>query len=301
MIRSLEKEPLSKHTTFKIGGPADILYIPENTEELKSILSIVKKSGIPLTVIGNGSNLLVSDNGIKGAVIKISGSMDKITINTDMTVSAESGAHIGKLINECTEKGFSGLEVFRGIPACVGGAVAMNMGSWGSNISDFISSVEFLTAEGVQLKLAKSECNFGYRHSIVLEKRYIITSVEYILSKDNPSAIRSRSEELMNKKTDSQPLSMPSAGCVFKNPPDCSAGALIDKAGLKGMRVGGAAVSSKHANFIVNEGGAKAADVMALIKQIQETVFKKTGIKLDLEVKMLGFSEGNTVEIHRNT
>jgi UDP-N-acetylmuramate dehydrogenase len=281
-------EPMSRHTTFKIGGPADILIIPQSIGDLKKSVKIISSEKVPIFTMGNGSNLLVSDDGIRGAVIKIAGAMNNMQFN-DNSVKAEAGTFVKKLIYTCAERGLSGLEFFIGIPASLGGALAMNMGSWGSSISRFVKTVTVLTDKGKMIKVSKNGCNFGYRSSGLTKPGWIIAEAELELKKDNPVMISDRQEKILNLKAMSQPIGQMSAGCIFKNPPSDSAGKLIEMAGLKGEKIGDAQISPVHANFIINTGGATAADVMALINRTKGIVFEKYSVRLDIEVKLVGF------------
>ncbi len=281
-------EPMAKHTTFKIGGPADLLIIPHGVEDLKKILVEISSSGTPYIIMGNGSNMLVSDTGIRGAVIKICGAMDKIDID-GRNVKVQAGAYLGKLQNMCAEKGLSGFEFFSGIPAAVGGAVAMNAGSWGGTISLFLKSVEVLTKSAKTMKLDKADCGFTYRGSNILKYGSVVLEAEFELEKKDPALVQASQKEILRLKASSQPLTYPSAGCIFRNHAKESAGKIIERAGLKGESIGGAQVSQVHANYIVNTGNATASDVMGLINRVKGIVLEKTGISLELEIRTLGF------------
>lgn len=281
-------EPMSKHTTFKIGGPADILAVPRSTQDIKTMISEASSANVPYFVIGNGSNLLVSDTGIRGLVIKICGAMDKIEIE-GRKVRAGAGAYLGKLQSACAEKGLSGLEFLSGIPCSVGGAIAMNAGSWGSSIFLFLDNVKVLTKNAKVVSLDKFECGFGYRNNDIHKYGAIIVEANFEFEERDASLITATQKEIIRMKSSSQPLTYPSAGCVFKNPGNESAGKLIEQAGLKGEKIGRAQVSDVHANFIVNTGGATAADVLGLINRVKGIVFEKTGAALEFEIKLLGF------------
>jgi UDP-N-acetylmuramate dehydrogenase len=281
-------EPMSKHTTFKVGGPADILAVPRSTQDIKTMISEASSADVPYYVIGNGSNLLVSDAGIRGLVIKICGAMDKIEIE-GRKVRVEAGAYLGKLQSACAEKGLSGLEFFSGIPSSVGGAIAMNAGSWGGSISLFLKNVTVLTKNSKVMKLDKPECGFSYRGSDILKYGSVVLEAEFELENRGPSLIINSQKEILKLKSSSQPLTYPSAGCVFKNPGKESAGKIIERAGLKGEKMGGAQVSELHANYIVNTGKATAADVIGLINRVKGVVLEKTGVSLELEINLAGF------------
>lgn len=281
-------ELMSRHTTFKIGGPADLLAVPHSADDLKKILSEISSAKVPYIIMGNGSNLLVSDSGIRGAVIKICGAMDKIDID-GTKVKAQAGAFLGRLQSTCAQKGLSGLEFFSGIPSTVGGAVAMNAGSWGGTISLFLKNVTVLTKNAKVMELEKKDCGFSYRSSNMLKYGSIVLDAEFCLERRDPELIQSSQKEILKLKSSSQPLTYPSAGCVFKNHGKEPAGKIIEQAGLKGAKIGGAQVSEVHANYIVNTGKATAADVMGLIDKIKAAVLEKTGISLELEIKTIGF------------
>lgn len=288
----LLNEPLSRHTTFKIGGPADILVIPSSQDDLINAVKIIRGERVPLFLMGNGSNLLVSDDGVRGAVIQIAGGMNNITFDKE-TVKAEAGTYMNKLIIACAEQGLSGLELFIGIPAAVGGAVAMNMGSWGGNISRFIDNITVLTPDGKKKKVAKFDCGFDYRGSRIAKEGNIILEAELKLSKEDPLKIKARQDQVLSMKALGQPIGSPSAGCVFKNPYPEVAGKLVDDAGLKGEKAGGAQISEVHGNYIINTGGATASDVISLISRIKGIVREKSGIELETEIKMVGFGQGS--------
>ena len=284
----LRNEPLKKHTTFRIGGNAEILLIPSSLEDIKTTISMCVKNKLQYYIIGNGSNLLVCDGGLSGVVIKFAGTFDDIDINGNEVVCG-AGELISSLYSAVSSAGLTGMEYFAGIPATAGGAVAMNMGSFGRNFSDLIKEVYVLDFSGIEHTLQKNEIEFGYRRSSLSERGYIVTGMKLVMDFLDPEVIRSRYGEFLSRKLSTQPLDIPSAGCVFKNPENYSAGYLIEKAGLKGLKVGGASVSKKHANYIVNEGGALAADVISLIGQMKDKVFAHSGIILDPEIRMLGF------------
>lgn len=281
-------EPMSKHTTFRIGGPADMLAVPRGAEDIKALMLEAAAAKVPCFVMGNGSNLLVSDNGIRGLVIKICGAMDRIDID-GTRVNAQSGAHMSRLQKICAEKGLSGLEFFAGLPSSLGGAIAMNAGSWGGTISLFLKRVTVLTRSGKIMKMDKADCGFSYRSSEILKQGAIVLDAEFELEKKDPSVVEASQKEILKLKSSSQPLTYPSAGCVFKNHGKESAGKLIEQVGLKGEKMGGAQVSEVHANFIVNTGNATAADVIGLINRIKGIVLEKTGVALELEIKLMGF------------
>ncbi|AGB41703.1 UDP-N-acetylenolpyruvoylglucosamine reductase [Halobacteroides halobius DSM 5150] len=281
--RVLFNEPLKNHTSFKIGGMAEALIIPQNKEDLRRLITYLSELELPYWIIGNGTNLLVSDQGLKGVVIKLS-KLNKIEINKP-TVKAQAGVKLPLLAKKVAKKGLSGLEFGVGLPATVGGAVVMNAGVKEEEIGKLITKVETLSSTG-KLK-TYSNLDFKYRKSIFQDKDEIVLGVELELNPKKPQLIKSRMKEHLAKRKAKQPLSLPNAGCVFKNPPSDSAGRLIDEAGCKGLTVGGAQVSDKHANFIVNIGEATAEDVLSLMGQVEKSVYKKFGVKLNRELEIL--------------
>jgi len=277
-------EPMKKHTTFKIGGPAEIFIIPGNEEEIINIL----KSGQKVTVIGNGSNLLVSDDGIKGIVLSISNCLKDINIDGEY-IECGAGVSITKLAKIAQENGLSGVEWAYGIPGTVGGAIFMNAGAYGGQMSDVVVETDYINQNGEIVRINNEQHEFGYRKSIFnqLNDINIITKCKIKLKTSDKEKILELMEENLSKRRTKQPLEYPSAGSVFKRPEGYFAGQLIQEAGLKGFRIGDAAVSDKHAGFIINLGNATADDVKKLIKTIQEKVYQKNNVYLETEVKML--------------
>jgi len=286
-IELLENENMSRHTSFKIGGAADIYLCPQSADELKTVLSVARAENIPLTIIGNGSNLLVSDDGINGAVISTI-KCNKIKMLDENTIYADAGASLTAVCLAAKDAGLTGLEFAYGIPGSIGGALFMNAGAYGGEMKDITESAESITLDGELISRKAEDMNLGYRQSIYRENGEIITSVTLRLKKGDKKEILDRMNELMNKRKTSQPLNYPSAGSTFKRPVGGFAAALIDECGLKGTNVGGAEVSKKHAGFIINKGNATASDVLILIEKIKETVFSKKKIMLEPEVIFIG-------------
>jgi UDP-N-acetylmuramate dehydrogenase len=286
-IRRLINEPMRNHTTFKAGGPAKELYLPKNEDEIRRALTRAQNSGLPWIVIGRGSNLLVSDKGFAGVVIKLADDFSDISVHKN-TVYAQAGATLRDLTAACIEAGLSGLEFAGGIPGALGGGVAMNAGAYGGELKDFISFVRVLTPDGEIRELANSEMRFSYRQSAVGPGGLIVLGASFTLPEGNRDASLKLLADLNARRKNCQPLNYPSAGSTFKRPPGYFAGTLIEQCGLKGCSVGGAAVSEKHAGFIINTGGATAADIHALIRHVQDEVARKTGIPLETEVKLIG-------------
>ena len=282
-----QQEPMSRHTTFRIGGPADFYLCPHSTKEVQEIVEICKEENLPYFVLGNGSNLLVSDKGYRGVVIQLWKNFSDITVK-DCCIQAKAGALLSKVATEALEAGLTGMEFASGIPGTIGGAAFMNAGAYGGEMKDIIKSVKVLDTQGEVRVLPKEELKMGYRTSIVKEKGYTVLSVELELSKGNREEIRNTMEDLKERRTSKQPLEMPSAGSTFKRPEGYFAGKLIMDSGLRGFSVGGAQVSEKHCGFVVNKGGATAMDVLNLIREVQRRVKEQFGVDLETEVRFLG-------------
>ncbi len=281
-----KNELMKNHTSFKIGGPADEFCAVKTAREIAEMIEYAKEKGIPYTVIGNGSNLLVSDKGIRGLVIKIARGFDYAEVSGE-EINAESGILLSRLANVALGNNLSGMEFASGIPGTLGGAIYMNAGAYGGEMKDIVESVIYL--ENGEIKTAcEDELAFGYRKSMFALKNAVIISAKISLKKAKHAEIKAKMEDFKERRTSKQPLSMPSAGSVFKRPERHFAGKLIEDAGLKGFSVGGAEVSEKHSGFIVNTGGATAQDVLDLIDHIQKTVYEKSGVRLETEVKTLG-------------
>ena len=282
-------EPMARHTTFQIGGPADRFLTVENAAQLQGLLSCLRQAGIPYLVLGKGSNLLVSDKGIRGAVLHLGGDFKKVEVLPDgRTLRAGAGAPLASVCALARERSLTGLEFAWGIPGSVGGGAYMDAGAYGGEMRDVVSRVLHLGPDGAPGEARGEELCFGYRKSRYTGGEDIITAVEFTLQPGDPAAIAGKMEELMARRKDKQPYDMPSAGSVFKRPQNGFAAALIEQCGLKGRRVGGAQVSEKHAGFIVNTGGATCQDVLELISIIRKTVEEQTGTCLECEVRVTG-------------
>ena len=282
-------EPMARHTTFQIGGPADRFLAVENAAQLQGLLSCLRQAGIPYLVLGKGSNLLVSDKGIRGAVLHLGGDFKKVEVLPDgRTLRAGAGAPLASVCALARERSLTGLEFAWGIPGSVGGGAYMDAGAYGGEMRDVVSRVLHLGPDGAPGEARGEELCFGYRKSRYTGGEDIITAVEFTLQPGDPAAIAGKMEELMARRKDKQPYDMPSAGSVFKRPQNGFAAALIEQCGLKGRRVGGAQVSEKHAGFIVNTGGATCQDVLGLISVIRKTVEEQTGTCLECEVRVTG-------------
>ena len=281
------QEPMKEHTTFRVGGPADLFLMPKNAEELKESIEILKKYDVPMMVIGNGSNLLVRDKGIRGAVIQVYNRMAEITVD-DEIIEAQGGALLSAVAAKAADASLTGLEFASGIPGSIGGAVAMNAGAYGGEMKDVLVSVDVLTKELEVKTIPAEELELGYRHSIVPEAGYIVLGAKLKLTKGEDAAIRGRMAELAEQRREKQPLQYPSAGSTFKRPEGYFAGKLVQDAGLKGKTIGGAQVSEKHSGFLINIGGATAQDILDLIAFCQKEVQTQFGVALETEVKIVG-------------
>lgn len=280
-------EPMKLHTSFRIGGPADILLLPTEVSEIRNVVIFCRKHDVPLYVIGNGSNLLIRDKGIRGIVLKISQNFNDIEVK-DNFIKAKSGTLVTVLSKTALENHLKGLEFASGIPGTLGGAIVMNAGAYDGEFSKIIEKVTAMDYEGNIRDLMKEELEFDYRWSVFQKKNHIILEALIKLEKGNYDEIKSKMEEYSARRKEKQPLNLPSAGSTFKRPKGHFAGTLIEKAGLKGMRIGDAAVSELHAGFIVNLGNATACDVERLIEYVQKKVYEKFQIWLEPEVKILG-------------
>lgn len=278
-------EPMSKHTTFRIGGACDLFIVPQNEKSLIEICNYCRKSNVKIFVMGNGSNLLVSDKGIRGVVIK-SGNDNEITVD-GTTITASAGTNLSAVCEVARKNCLTGLEFAYGIPGSVGGAVFMNAGAYGGEMKDVVVETRHLSNLKVG-KFTKEQLDFGYRKSAYTGNDLIITGVTLELKKGNYNEIDLKMKDLLNRRRTKQPLDKPSAGSVFKRPEGNFAGALIEQCGLKGKTVGGAMVSDKHCGFIVNAGGATASDVLDLVEVIKKTVLEQTGVNLECEIKTIG-------------
>lgn len=284
--RIFKEEPMAKHTTFRVGGPAEYYLMPDR-KELPEVIRCCGEYQIPYLVIGNGSNLLVSDKGFRGAVIEIGKNISAIRVE-EGRIYAEAGALLSKTAHTALEHGLTGMEFAAGIPGCMGGAVVMNAGAYGGEMKDIIASVTVLTKQGEEKKLRVEELDLSYRHSCIPQQEYLVLEAELALQPGKQEEIRARMEELKAKRNEKQPLEYPSAGSTFKRPEGYYAGKLIMEAGLRGFQVGGAAVSEKHCGFVINKEQASATDIYRLMQEVQQRVQQQFGVKLEPEVKMVG-------------
>ncbi|MBS4026709.1 MAG: UDP-N-acetylmuramate dehydrogenase [Clostridia bacterium] len=283
----LHQEPMKNHTTWKIGGPADILVIPNEIEEVIRVVTEANRHDIPITVIGNGSNILVKDGGIRGIVIKINNGLKRVKVNNNV-IEAEAGVMLPKLARIAVEHSLTGLEFAAGIPATLGGAILMNAGALGGEIGRYIEKISWVDSRGNVRYTDNSELKFSYRQTILPEQALILVKAWLRMEAGESNNIHRKMTEYLTKRRMSQPINKPNSGSVFINPPGNFAGKIIEEAGLKGTKVGDAQISELHANFIINTGNATARDVLALIHLIEERVLTQSGIKLETEVRVLG-------------
>ena len=283
----LTDEPLSEHTTFEIGGPADLYVMPEDVDELRDVVTLCREKELPFFILGRGSDLLVSDEGYRGVIVGLSDGLTGVDIDDD-DMTCEAGVSLKEAAEMACELGLTGLEFACGIPGTVGGACFMNAGAYDGCIADVLESVRVITPEGDIKQLSCDELDFGYRQSRIHAEGLIVMEATFALRHGDPEQIRAKMDDLTARREEKQPLDMPSAGSTFKRPEGHFAGKLISDAGLQGYQVGGAAVSTKHAGFVVNLGGATAADVHAVIEHVQDEVERQFGVRMEPEVRFLG-------------
>lgn len=303
-------EPMKLHTSFKIGGPADFFITANNIQEIREVVNIAKENNLPLKVVGNGTNLLVKDNGFRGIIlktnlqeIKITKTKNKDEINTkykingienstnckeEYIVNVQSGMALGKLAQILLKNEIGGFEFASGIPGTIGGAIKMNAGAYGGEFKDIVQDVTYLNEQNDIVVIQNMQCDFSYRHSLFSNKDYIILGCNLKLYKDTKENIKNKLDENLQSRREKQPIEYPSAGSTFKRGEDFITAKLIDECGLKGYTIGGAQVSEKHAGFIINKNNATAEDVINLIKHVTEIVYEKTGKKINLEIEIIG-------------
>ena len=285
-------EPLSKHTSFLIGGPALALVEINSVDELKSLLSFRERFNLPVMVIGHGTNILIGDAGYNGITVVLSKNLSQIHFNGTQII-AGAGITLTRLAKQLAQNSLSGLEFAYGIPGTLGGALIMNAGAHGHSMSEIVTEIQVMTHKGEILTISNEQAGFDYRHSN-LGQYFCILEATLQFKRKSREKIEAEMRKLYDERKSKQPLSFPSAGCIFKNPPGTSAGKLIDECGLKGTKIGGAEVSQKHANFIVNISEATAADVLALIDLVRKQVKSKTGIELELEIQQVNIDKNDT-------
>ncbi len=285
----LEQESMADHTSFRVGGAADVLVQPADREEIKAVIALAREEQVPFFVMGNGSNLLVSDDGYRGMIIQIGKTFQNISVSGD-EMEVEAGALLSKIAREALNHSLTGFEFAAGIPGSLGGAVAMNAGAYGGEMKDILIDADVLTPKGEWKTLTVDELDLSYRHSCIFDEGDVVVSARIHLERGNHDAILARMSELANARREKQPLEYPSAGSTFKRPEGYFAGKLIQDAGLKGYTVGGAQVSEKHSGFVINKGGATAEEIAFLITQVQKKVEQQFGVKMEPEVRFLGES-----------
>lgn len=279
--------PMAQYTTFRVGGPADILVSPNSQEEVCTLLVAIQAEQVPCTILGNGSNVLVLDKGIRGMVLKLGNALNGLVIE-GTRIRVEAGVLLSRLATAAADAGLTGLEFASGIPGSLGGAILMNAGAYGGEIGNLVRTVTVVDPNGQVRNLDREQMDFRYRHSVVMETGDIILSATLELAPDDPEAIHERIRDLTQKRITKQPLNFPSAGSTFKRPPGYFAAALIDQAGLRGYRVGDAQVSEKHTGFVVNRGHATASEILQLMDDVKTRVHAMSGVWLEPEVRILG-------------
>ncbi|MCI8317231.1 MAG: UDP-N-acetylmuramate dehydrogenase [Lachnospiraceae bacterium] len=282
----LGEEPMCRHTTFRIGGPADVFVAPDTVEKVAQVIRVCREAGVPFYIVGNGSNLLVSDDGYRGVIVQIYKNLSAIQTDGE-TITAEAGAMLSVIAKRAQAVSLTGFEFASGIPGTIGGAVVMNAGAYGGELRDVLQEATVLTKEGEIRTVSAEELKLGYRYSVIPEREWIVLAAKLRLKSGDPEMIRKRMEELKVQRVTKQPLDLPSAGSTFKRPEGYFAGKLIMDAGLRGFCVGGAQISQKHCGFVVNTGNATAKDVQNLIREVQTRVKEQFGVQLEPEVKML--------------
>ncbi|WP_244833950.1 UDP-N-acetylmuramate dehydrogenase [Clostridium sp. BJN0001] len=280
-------EPMKDHINFNVGGPADILLVPHNVEQIKKTISVCKKNNIPFYVIGNGSNILVKDGGVRGVIIELT-RLNKITLTSENDIKAECGALLKDVSEKAENESLTGFEFACGIPGSVGGAVFMNAGAYNGEISNVIKEVTVLDDKNNIITITSDSLELGYRTSVIMKRGYIVLDAVFKLEKGDKEKITARIKDLTRRREEKQPLEYPSAGSTFKRPEGHFAGKLIQDSGLKGYAVGGACVSEKHAGFVINKNNATASDVLNVIKHVQEEVKKNFNVDLYPEVRIIG-------------
>lgn len=295
-MKILKNEPLKQHTSFRVGGPAKVYVVPEDIEELQKLIRFLHEEKLPYDIIGNGTNLLVSDVGVDHVVVEIGRALEGIELLPEANASDEKTYYIrvlaGTLLSKAAQfaatQELSGMEALRGIPGTLGGAVTMNAGAYGTEMKDVLYSVDVLTPEGELRTLTPAELALGYRHSVIPERGYVVVAATLALRKGDPAEIKARMADFQNRRKEKQPLDKASAGSTFKRPEGYFAGKLIEDTGLRGFRHGGAQVSEKHCGFVINDGTARAADIYWLIGEVRKRVLLEQHVELTPEVKIWG-------------
>ena len=283
----LEEEPMKKHTTFRIGGPAEYLILPQTAEEIADVVKLCRQEEIPWYIVGNGSNLLVADEGVRGVVIQLLRNFNQIQVE-GCQIRMQAGAQNAAVAKRALDASLTGFEFAAGIPGTIGGAVVMNAGAYGGEMKDILKEVTVLDPNGMIRTIPAEELELGYRTSIIARKGYVVLEAVIVLKTGDPKEIKAAMDELKEKRVTKQPLEYPSAGSTFKRPEGYFAGKLIMDAGLRGFSVGGAQISEKHCGFVINKGNATAKDVTELMDETKKIVMEKFGVALEPEVKRLG-------------
>lgn len=294
-------EPLANHTTFKIGGPADAILLPTSTEDVAWIVQTCQEFSLPLRFMGLGSNILASDNGARGVIVKLAENLAAISVDGN-AITAQAGASNEAVAKAALDASLSGYEFASGIPGSIGGAAIMNAGAYEGEFKDVATSLTCLTPEAQPVEVSADQADWGYRHSMMMDKGYVVLSATIALTPAPQAEIKARMDDLRQRRESKQPLEMPSAGSTFKRPKGYFAGKLIQDAGLKGYTVGGAQISTKHSGFVVNTGNATAADVMELIQDVHDKIFAAEGVHMEPEVRLWGFEDKQAIpNSHRKT
>lgn len=281
-----QSEPMNKHTTFRIGGNADIFVTPETESQIVNCIKLARNNNIPFYIVGNGSNLLVKDKGYRGVIIQLYKNFSSIEVK-DNVIYAKAGALLSSVAKTALNHSLTGMECLSGIPGTIGGAVCMNAGAYGGEIKDVVTKVKVINDDEI-ISLSNAEAGFSYRNSTIMNKNMIVLEAEITLKPGNPDKIKEKMSELMMQRNSKQPVELPSAGSTFKRPEGYFAGKLIDDSGLRGYKVGQAQISPKHCGFVVNNGGATAEEVITLINNVSDTVMEKYGVRLEPEVRIIG-------------
>ena len=302
LLKTCEKDiqfdcPMNQYTTFRVGGKVEVLFRARELSDLQRMVSYLSAESIPYLIVGRGSNLLVRDVGLKGVAIILSGRLAAVEKNgrNDECVLAGGGLSIGELLGYCNQKGLGGLEFLAGIPGTVGGALAMNAGAWGKDVGEAVREIQMVTHQGELDTKGRSDLHFAYRE-LSIPKGTVIFRIRFELNREKPETVAGRVAEYAKRRKARQPLEFPSGGSVFKNPPNDFAGRLIENTGLKGKRIGGGMISQRHANFIVNTGGARAEDILSLMDLARKKVREQTGIDLEPEIRVVGTEERQFLE-----
>lgn len=285
----LVDEPMSAHTTFRVGGPADFMALPQTPDALRDTVALCIAQDVQWRILGHGSNVLVADAGLRGVTVQVSGNLSEVEVREDGFMFAQAGASNAKVAAAAQRAGLAGFEFAAGIPGTIGGAAIMNAGAYGGEFAHVARGVTCITPDGEFVDVTPEQAEWSYRHSAIMDSGVVVVSAILELAEDDPDAIRERMADLARRRAEKQPVELPSAGSTFKRPPGYFAAKLIQDAGMQGYAVGGAEVSTKHAGFVVNRGGATAADVLQVMRDVRARVFEMVGVDLEPEVRLWGF------------